>query len=268
MEGVEMSDQNNQRVDSRHIHSADAAKNEVAGPGGARMPGGEVTPPQNAGAALDESHAQRARTGEVEEQQQAGKIGQQTIHQNPTAGDPENGLPTESPVESESSGVPQNEGSSDGAKKNSDVDMADGVADELAQVKSRLLHLTADFENFKRQAARRETEARERAVRGVLEDLLPVLDNFERAVAAAQNSNDVQSLKTGVEFILQQFEEAIKSHGVEPIAARGQGFDPARHEAIEEIESEQEPGTVVDDVQRGYIYKGNVLRPSRVRVAK
>jgi molecular chaperone GrpE len=140
--------------------------------------------------------------------------------------------------------------------------------DELAEVKNCLLQLTADFENFKRQALRREAETRDRAVRGVLEELLPVLDNFERAVAAAQNSNDVQSLKVGVEFILQQFEEALKSQGAQPIVAQGQPFDPTQHEAIEQVEDSGESGTIIGEVQRGFLYNGKVLRPSRVRVAK
>ena len=130
------------------------------------------------------------------------------------------------------------------------------------------MHLAADFENFKRQALRREQETRERAVRSVLEDLLPVLDNFERAVEAAATTSDVQSLKIGVEYILKQFQEAISSSGAQPIDAVGKPFDPAQHDAIEEIDSDQKPGTVVQDVQRGYLYKDKVLRPSRVRVAK
>jgi molecular chaperone GrpE len=256
--------------------SLGTTENELDGPTGANLPGGHITPPQDADAALDQAQTERTNTGNVEQQQQAGEIGQQTVHQNPTAGDPENGLPTESPVESESSGEPQQvtnsyEDSDNDAKKNSEIDsteVMEEVPDELAQAKSQLLHLAADFENYKKQATRRETEARERAVRGVLEDLLPVLDNFERAVLAAQNSTDLNSVKVGIEFILQQFEQAMKDHGVEPIASKGQSFDPAKHEAIEQVESEQQPGTIVDDVQRGYIYKGKVLRPSRVRVAK
>jgi molecular chaperone GrpE len=265
-----MSDQDNQRVDNNSIHNAGSTVRGVAGPGGANMPGGAVTPPQNAGEALDASNTERTQTSRVEGQQQAGRIEQQTVNQNPTASDPQHGLPTRSPFESEASGVAEAARSShDGAKKNSDVNSPESSAqDELAQTKSQLLHLAADFENYKRQAARRETETRERAVRGVLEDLLPVLDNFERAVLAAKNSTDVQSLKVGIEFILQQFEEAIKNQGAEPIEARGQSFDPTRHEALEQIESEEKAGTIVDEVQRGYTYKDRVLRPSRVRVAK
>lgn len=145
--------------------------------------------------------------------------------------------------------------------------LANPLEVELAESKAQLVQLAADFENFKRQAARRESEARDRAVRSVIEDLLPILDNFKLAVDAAKNSPDVESVRVGVEFILQMFEEALRNNGVTPIDAKGQSFDPLQHEAIEEIESEEAPGTVVEEAQRGYLYKGNVLRASRVKVA-
>lgn len=159
--------------------------------------------------------------------------------------------------------------------ENEDGMEADLIGDPLAEAQAalaerdaQLLQLAADFENYKRQAARREGEVRERAVRTVLEDLLPVLDNFERAVQAAQNARDVESLRIGIEFILQQLQESLRSQGVETIEAKGQLFDPLLHEALEEVPGEGEaPGTVVDEVQSGYVYKGQVLRPARVRVA-
>ena len=138
---------------------------------------------------------------------------------------------------------------------------------ELAQTKAALVQIAADFENYKRQASRRETETRERAVRSVVEDLLPVLDNFERAVQAAQSASDMESLRVGIGFILQMFQEALRNNGVTPIEAKGHHFDPLQHEAIEEIESDEAPGTIVEEAQRGYAYKGHVLRASRVKVA-
>jgi molecular chaperone GrpE len=138
---------------------------------------------------------------------------------------------------------------------------------ELAETKAQLVQLAADFENYKRQATRRESEARDRAVRSVVEDLLPVLDNFERAVQAAESASDMESLRVGIGFILQMFQEALRNNGVTPIEAKGQSFDPLHHEAIAEVESDKAPGTVVEEAQRGYVYKGHVLRASRVKVA-
>jgi molecular chaperone GrpE len=137
-----------------------------------------------------------------------------------------------------------------------------------AEYEDRLLRLAAEFENYKRLAARRESDARERAVRGVFEDLLPVLDNFDRAVQAAQNATSVDSLRVGVTYILQQLEDSLRGHGIEPIPAAGQPFDPLRHDALEEIaDTGEQAGTVIEEVQRGYVYKGQVLRPARVKVA-
>lgn len=139
---------------------------------------------------------------------------------------------------------------------------------ELDEAKDRFLRLAADFENYKKLAVRREVESKERAIKTVLSDLLPVLDNFERAVHASGSTQDVQNLRVGVEFILQQLHEVLRSHGVELIEATGKPFDPQHHEALEEVPSEEhESGTVLDETQRGYIYKGQVLRPSLVKVA-
>lgn len=225
---------------------------EVAGPGGADLTGGDVTPPQDAEDAAEESTQVRVGEQEMQERQHSGEVAQQTEELHPKAED--------------SAGDEAILNSDDDAKKNNETQR--DIESELSEAKTQLLHLAADFENYKRQALRREQETRERAVRSVLEDLLPVLDNFERAVGAAETTSDVQSLKIGVEYILQQFQEAIKNSGAQPIDAVGKPFDPARHDAIEEVESDSKPGTVVQDVQRGYLYKDKVLRPSRVRVAK
>lgn len=225
---------------------------EVEGPGGADLTGGDVTPPQDAEVAAEDSAQTRIGDQEMQERQHNGEVAQQTEELHPQAED--------------SAGDEAILDSDDDAKKNSEPQR--DIESELSEAKTQLLHLAADFENFKRQALRREQETRERAVRSVLEDLLPVLDNFERAVEAAATTSDVQSLKIGVEYILKQFQEAISSSGAQPIDAMGKPFDPAQHDAIEEIDSDQKPGTVVQDVQRGYLYKDKVLRPSRVRVAK
>ena len=149
------------------------------------------------------------------------------------------------------------------------VDELAQVSEDLAQTKAALLQMAADFENYKRSAARRESEVKDRAVRSVVEDLLPVLDNFQRAVDASLAATDVASLRIGVEFILQMFQNALHNHGVTPIDAHGKPFDPMQHEALDQVEVEgHAPGTVVEEFQRGYTYKGQVLRASSVKVAR
>ena len=235
---------------------------EVAGPGGPNLIGGDVTAHQDAAEVADASTQARVDSGKMEQRQQAGEVGTQREEFHPAAEDSAG----DDAIVDEGSSVHEGSSTNEDGKKNSENGSQD--QSELNETKAQLLQVAADFENFRRQAARREAEIREYSVRGVLEDLLPVLDNFERAVGAAEKTEDVKSLKIGVEYILQQFQEALKSSGAEPIEAVGKPFDPMQHEALEQVESDAQPGTVVDDVQRGYLFKGKVIRPSRVRVAK
>lgn len=147
--------------------------------------------------------------------------------------------------------------------------LVDDPSVRLAQVEDTLAYLAADFENYKRQTERRVKEASERAARRLLDDLLPALDNFNLAVLHAGTAKDVASLKQGLDFVAQQMEGSLKAAGLEPIDAKGKPFDPMRHEAIEEVTVEGvAPGIVTEETQKGYLYAGQVLRPSRVRVAR
>ncbi|MDQ3815613.1 MAG: nucleotide exchange factor GrpE [Armatimonadota bacterium] len=264
---------------------------EMEGPAGADVTGGDVTNPQDADQAVQDNVNTRVEEQEMFRRQQTGEVGTQTDHLKPSPGNPEQGLP-ENPTGSESSsggaspgaspqidetgegggetpggasGESGSEGAADGGAASNAVSALEA---ELAETKERLLLLAADFENYRRQAARREVEVRERVTKSVLEDLLPVLDNFERALQAARHAKDMESLRVGIEYIYQQLSGALRSHGVEPIDAHGKPFDPLHHDALEEVHSEEHPeGTVVEEAQRGYSFKGQVLRPSRVRVA-
>jgi molecular chaperone GrpE len=145
----------------------------------------------------------------------------------------------------------------------------DETAQQLAQTQEQLAYLTAEFENYKRQTSRRLDEERTRAKRRVLEEIFPAIDNFNLALQHAGTVQDVASLKVGLDFIGQQLETALKSVGLEPIETAGQTFDPTKHDALEEVEVEgATPGTIVQETQRGYTLDGQILRPSRVKVAK
>ena len=96
--------------------------------------------------------------------------------------------------------------------------------------------------------------------------MLPLLDNFERAMAA--ETKDVEAFQKGVEMIYTQFQEVLKKNGLEQIEAVGQKFDPNFHQAISMIEADQEPNTVVTVLQKGYLLAERVLRPALVVVAK
>ena len=145
---------------------------------------------------------------------------------------------------------------------------SEDLAQQLADSQEKLAYLAAELENYKRQTARRLDEERDRTARRTFEQLLPALDTFGMAMQYADQAKDVATLKTGLDFVDQQMATALQNAGIEAIPAVGETFDPQKHEAIEEIESNLASGKVAQEVQRGYVYKGQVLRPARVKVAK
>jgi len=135
----------------------------------------------------------------------------------------------------------------------------------------RLLRQTADFENFKKRTARERQDAVKFANESLLQKLLPVLDNFEMALAATQNApaEGVKSLQDGVTMILQQLRQTLVDAGLEEIDALGKPFDPNFHEAVSQQESADVPeGQVLLQLRRGYKLRDRLLRPATVVVAK
>ena len=157
-----------------------------------------------------------------------------------------------------------------GVEDNSGVALEgdDENAQKLVEAGSQLAYLKADFENYKRQSLRRIEEERLRAQKSLLNDILPALDNFALAQTYADRAKDVATIKIGLDFVAQQMESALQNAGLEPIPAQGQQFDPTLHEAIEEIDSPQPSGTIVEETQRGYRFGGQILRPAQVKVAR
>jgi len=135
----------------------------------------------------------------------------------------------------------------------------------------RLLRTTADFDNFKKRAIREKQDAIRFANEGLIEKLVPILDNFDMALAAAQTSegDSVQSLQTGIAMIHQQLKQALADAGLEEINAAGQKFDPNWHEAISQQETDDVPeGQVVQQVRKGYKLRDRLVRPASVIVSK
>lgn len=266
--------QNVTRDDMRGQSETGPVGTEVAGVSGGAVTGGERTQHQDAGEAMQEVQDGRREYGEMEEAQQEGRVGQQREDLKPSTANPEGGMPP-NPDGKESSGGANPQGSGPQQPADSDASAATPAASTVTRAATegddRFLRLAAEFENYKKAVARRESEVRERAQRQVLEDLLPIVDNFERAVQASQKMQGevgMRNLQMGVQGILMQMESALRSHGVEPMSVRGQHFDPLRHEALEAVTGSGQPeGTVLDEAERGYTFKGAVLRPARVRVA-
>jgi molecular chaperone GrpE len=135
----------------------------------------------------------------------------------------------------------------------------------------RLLRTTADFDNFKKRAAREKIEAAQYASFSLLQKVLPVLDNFEMALTAAQNAqgDKLAALQSGVLMIQQQLKSVLTETGLEEIDAAGQLFDPNFHEAVSQQESaEVAEGNVLIQLRKGYKFKDRLLRPATVVVAK
>lgn len=136
---------------------------------------------------------------------------------------------------------------------------------ELAEIRDRYLRLLADFDNYRKRAERERGELGRFALAEPVRDLLPVVDNLARALAA---SGPVEDLRRGVEMTARQLAEVLRRYGVEEITAVGRPFDPHVHEAMATVESDEvdEP-TVIEELQRGYLLRGRLLRPALVRVA-
>ena len=157
--------------------------------------------------------------------------------------------------------------SDEGTDENAGPETLTEAQEAMAELNERIIRLTADFDNFRKRAQREKDEARQFANQGLLEKLLPVLDNFEMALTAVKDADP--SVRDGVQMILDQLLGVLKESGVEPVDAMGQPFDPNLHEALSQEETtEVEEGTVVQQVQRGYKLNDRLVRPARVVVAK
>jgi molecular chaperone GrpE len=134
----------------------------------------------------------------------------------------------------------------------------------------QFLHTAADLENYKKQAARQREDAVQRTRAALLGLVLEVVDTLERALGHGATADPAAVLE-GIRIAHRQIVERLQAAGVRPIEARGKPFDPRLHEAVDVASAEAlglAPDTVVDEVQRGYLLNGDVLRPARVRVAR
>lgn len=152
------------------------------------------------------------------------------------------------------------------AAEPSDLDKARA---EAARLKDQLLRTAADFENFRKRARREAEDARARGRDETLAEVLPVFDNLARAAQAASSSTDVGAIQSGIQLVLGQLDGALGRVGVTPVEAVGKLFDPTRHDAIQQVErADVPPGTVVEEVQRGYLNGERLVRAALVVVAR
>ena len=140
---------------------------------------------------------------------------------------------------------------------------------ELNAKDDRLFRLQADFENFRKRTAKEKSEVATIIEQAFLKDLLPLLDNLSRASEAAEKSGDadVETLRKGIEMIKQETVAVMGKHGLEPIDTQGKMFDPNFHQAVGAVHDDTKAdGAIAAELQRGYVARGRVIRPSMVQV--
>ena len=139
---------------------------------------------------------------------------------------------------------------------------------ERDQLQDLVMRRQAEFENFRKRAQREQMEFAEYASMEAVRALLPSLDDFERALKSAPAGPESAEFVKGVELIYHRLQESMKKLGLEPIATANQKFDPHSHHAVDKVEdNEVEDHTILDEYQRGYNFKGRLLRPAMVKVS-
>lgn len=148
------------------------------------------------------------------------------------------------------------------------------VRQEAADTYDRLLRMTADFDNYKKRSQRDKEEQKKFANESLIKDLLPVVDNLERALIAAEEQQSAVAsgngnMVEGVEMTLKEILKILKSYNVTPVEAQAKPFDPTYHEAVMQEESDQYPeNTVINELQKGYMLHDRLIRPAMVVVSK
>jgi molecular chaperone GrpE len=161
------------------------------------------------------------------------------------------------------------EAGSESQESNSDPDQLRSERDQLAlqltQAQDRLARLQAEFDNARKRDAKERQDVRDYAIQSAVEPFLGVLDNFALAL---KSDGDVDQLRTGVQLIVKQMDDALRGLNVQPVEAIGAQFDPRIHEALGSIETVEHPDhQVLEEIRRGYKLRDKLLRPALVRIA-
>lgn len=149
------------------------------------------------------------------------------------------------------------------------ADASESPEAEIAKLRDRLLRTAADYDNYRKRSRRDIADAERRVQEDLLRSLLPTFDNLERAALHAGSAADVKALADGIKMVLRQFQDTLGGLGIERVATVGKPFDPAEHEAVQHVQTDQAaPGVVLQELQAGYRWQGRLMRPALVVVAK
>jgi len=136
-------------------------------------------------------------------------------------------------------------------------------------MKEQWLRTAADFDNFRKRTRRELEDTRKAGKEELLKELLPVFDNLERAIQSAQRATDVKAVAEGLTMVLRQYNDTLARSGITRVQSVGAQFDPTYHEALQQVETDEHPpGTVVAEVQPGYMHGDRLVRAAMVVVAK
>lgn len=141
--------------------------------------------------------------------------------------------------------------------------------DEIEAVNDKYLRLAAEFENYKRRVQRDQSDTIRFANEKLLRDMLPTLDNLERAIQSGRNQDNVDGILEGIDLTYKHFLETLQKIGVTQVSSVGEIFDPAKHQAVGQVDSSNVPeNAIIEEYQKGYFLHDRILRPAMVTVAK
>ena len=184
-----------------------------------------------------------------------GEVDLDVAHELPSAED-------ESP--SDPSITPGDGGKAGSAELESELEKA---RQQCAAYLDRAARIQAEFDNYRKRAAREQQDYRDYALADALKTLLPILDSLDRALKT--NAASLEEYRSGIELIDKQFHDALAKLGVQPVTAQGESFDPNLHQAVQMVDTDEAADNhVIDELQRGYKLKDRLLRPAMVRVAR
>lgn len=157
----------------------------------------------------------------------------------------------------------------DQAEEEPEKDELEEAREELQSYQDRLMRLAAEFDNYKKRTSREISVLVKNASESLVSNLLPTLDNIERALQAPQTTDETKSFAEGIGIIHQQLRDTLKKEGLEVVDAVGQPFDPTIHEAVMAIERDDKPAeTILEEVEKGYMLNERILRPAKVIVSR
>ncbi len=151
--------------------------------------------------------------------------------------------------------------------KSGDANYA-ALTKQVEEQQQRVLRVQADFDNFRRRTMKEKEELAQYASMKLIEQMLPIVDNFERALMAAESNKDFDSFVKGIDMIFRLMGQTLEQEGLKPMMVVGEPFNPEFHQAVMQVESDEyEEGIVVEEIQKGYMMKDKVLRPAMVKVS-